>query len=280
MADEGVPKQSGSGTSGEGESHFLTDLELDEVLSAASALAEELSDEVGAEASEMSGDQQIEEGGLPGDIEAELAELENLVEQTRTDVDDSQDTQEDGEPDTNEEAPDEPPGEVQAKDLDVPGFMSEFTDDLPPEPQKPAPAPTQPTPSPASAEAAPAPAPAQPQPDPKPEAALQPKKPGVVGTALAEPPQPKDEFAAVPAEETQESPVTSSKLVARILPALHAHVDRISPALLLCAERCVDVLEKVDRPISRLAKPVRIFAGYAAVATLGVSLIVLVLAMF
>lgn len=282
MTDELPPDQPQPDAPNGADSELVSADELDEVLSQAAALATDLSSELGVTDgtpdSSGSPDAPAIRKEAPADLDRELNDLQQLVATAGEELNDEPASPNDpGGPDTHPQAF-KSERSSSGDSYDVPDFMSEFT-----EPQQPDAAPDESR---------------QPQSKPPPvnpsestsESASQTKsvhipKPGVVGTGMigvvgTAPPTPavKDESPAIvkddPADDA--SPPSIAKKSRRI--AREAG-SRLSPLALRLGLQGVRVLERIDRPIRGVSRPVRRLIGWIAIATLGTATIVFLISL-
>lgn len=261
-------------------SEMVSESDLDDVLSQASSLAAELSEEIGVDAgSPAPAAASIDDDTADVSVEVGLEELERLVAATREEVDG--------------DAPAADPPNSEPEDLAVPDFMSEFTEPEPPSSDEPE-APGEPD---AAEESPPLPAFDEPIPttttasndaqivsDPslgivatgtvKKEAPPEPL--GVVGT-----PSPEVvEDPASPEADDSEGEASEEPTVSKRAALVQTVVGKAGPLLFMVCDRGVSLLEKIDRPIQRLGQQPRRLIGWLAIATLGTSLLAFIVSVF
>ncbi len=263
----------------------ISDQELDDVLAQASSLADDLAEEVGlAEKSDQQGEPHEPPDGA-ADLDAELSELEQLVADASSEVNEEAESADETAPSAEESTPrsEKPP---------IPDFMEEFT-----RPQEPADAEPAATKTPAStAPPDPATTSETKEQDADASGTTLSAKPGVVGTGmigvvgapLSTP--PTDDRAtegteasdtAAPTEE-DDTPETASyvSVVARLVHTVKQSAGRFSTMGLTLCNRALGLLEVVDRPFARLGEPVRRVIGWIAIATVGTAVIVYMISLF
>jgi hypothetical protein len=280
---------------------LVSEQELDDVLAQASALASDLSDEVGAIGRDGSDPepapqtQQPTGTGAPGvDLDTELRELEKLVSETGDQLGpDSADSDQARAP----FAQDDPGPQTPPNALDVPDFMAELT-----EPDRAADAgqPENAPPTTTDQSESLADDPAAPQ-----EAAQTPHAEGQL-TGEAQSPAFQDHSAHDPhakdnahfdgsdltaARDTE--PETDSQRQSDTPPEdptppqpgrfeelARRATARLSPLAATTCDHIVTALEVVDRPFARVGNRIRYLAGWIAIATVGTSLVVYFLSLF
>ena len=273
--DDSLPNPSDDGA--------LSNQELDEVLAQASSLADELSEQVGRA---EDWDPQGKHGEPPAgatDLDAELSELERLVADASSEVDEEAHSTDQGT--TLAEESSAPQSENQS----IPDFMAEFTRPEGPEEEQRAaesPPPGAPLGPPAASETA----------DHSSEAsgqhAARITEPGVVGTEIIgvvgrQTPPPTDHETAEtsePAGPMEGGDGTAAVLAGRVTVGLNdiarRAAGRLSPIALKLCDRVLHLMEVVDRPLARLGAPVRTLIGWVAIATAGTAVIAFVISLF
>ncbi len=276
---------------------------LDDLLADAASLANELAGEVGdPEASDAPAQPSQPTSALdepPDGLDAKLAELEELARTATAEIGDGNEAppsdEQQSAPEATEDASSEPEPQTPT---DVPAFMGDLMQPAEPEP-----------PAAAEASAAATPPAAEPSVDadsPKPQPPRDRPLPGVInaetiqslpdldalpslddgtGTDQAPPPgdlpatdkpQPKQDKAPDGAEEKPKDPSEEPATKPRHNPFRHLAARLSTPALAVC-ERSATALEAVDKPFSKVGDVPRRIIGWFAVATLFVSLIVLII---
>jgi hypothetical protein len=280
MSEEFPPDQPPSDSPQGGDAEFVSEKELDEVLAHASELANELSEEVGAPngSADARGtpEEEARAAASPPGLDAELIELQQLVERTSRELDAAQDrpTREstssgDASARTAEPGP-------SANGYAVPDFMAEFTQsEEPPESGDSAPEASGEARQPSAASGAVEGERGRTQPEERPA-----PRPGVVGTGMigvVGTPYPKlsdAEMPLVPLPDEQVDPETQASPVGGWGHRIRAGATLLSPIVLCVCARAVHLLEQIDRPFARLGHNVRRVIGWIAVATVGTSLFV------
>lgn len=281
MADKHPPdKHSSSGSSEDGGSGLISEQELEEVLAQASALATDLSEQLGMGGDDPSSDSLARDSNiapaaagtetgdsdsidnLPQDLDAELGELERLIAATRSDVTETGEGSD--EPAPSAEAPAQVPEEPAVADPGPGKSVPDARDD-PPVDQR-------------SSESA------------GPGADLTfhavSVKPGIVGSGKigvvgTHTVSPKVD-ASAPMEtpdEPAEADDTPQKF-AGIANVIRGAATHLSPTVLAGCERAVNLLELIDRPLGRIGDPVRRLIGWVAIATIATSLLVFLYSLF
>ena len=258
MTEELPPKPPES--SDDTNANALPEAELDAVLSEAAALAGDLAAQIGEAppvALEMATriEAPSELASSTEQVELELAELERLVDVASTEV---------KEPPTRKKQA-EAPKEAESS-YDVPDFMSEFTE--------PAADPVEPTAPPEDSMAALDDLLAGKAPEP---AVAKPAPPGPLGVVSSNKPPAVPEDPPADQPETRE-PGRLRRMVDRVFGAMVRRAgvlgDRLAPLACAVCHRGVGVLELIDRPLGRIGGGIRRVVGLAALATLGLSLLV------
>ncbi|UCC31358.1 MAG: hypothetical protein JSU86_03595 [Phycisphaerales bacterium] len=279
MTDEQRPNHTSPEPPEGPDSGVASENELNEVLAQASSLAAGLSEEVGTvEQPPVSEEprQTPEKAEDPAatDLDVQLAELERLVAETDSEVDDTR-----GSPDEDAQVLSETRTSLITHP--VPEFMEEFTraeglgDAAKPEPQAPAAAIPPGGPGEGVTESR--------SPDVSDLGAG--PKPGVVGTGMLGvvgevPPVPEGTEEPAPAEpgEPGHEPVEEVSAVSkigRLADVMHKAAARSLPAALAVCDRAVTLLEVINRPVAdRLGDSTLRVIGWIALATLGTSVIV------
>lgn len=293
MTDESNPGQNPSHPPDGKESEIISEQELDQILSQASSLAANLSEDVGSPG-QSSPERSISDTSQ--ELDAELSELERLVSETAVEVDGmsettdeavsaSEDMQEELASDTPEDSSRRPAQKdkeasaaeplLRPKPPPVPDFMDEFT-----HPEEPldgkSPSAVAPKPMVSSSKAA-SEKPAAPVALPKP-GVVRSRKTGTVDAGIRfldeESPQ-----TSVSTHEGDESEVEVEQLpplkrLIRQIPAL------LSPVVCAACMKAVAVLDIIDRPFSGLGKVPRRLIGLAAISTAGLAVIILLISLF
>jgi hypothetical protein len=270
MADQKPPDQPPGDPTNRAESG--SEQELDEVLAQASALAADLSEQVGAGDDPHRAVDRPEvpptDGGSQSDLEAELGELERLIANTGKDLETGADTA--AEPSAGN--PPAPPAaaEAPAPQTAIPDFMAEFTrpeglaEDTTGRPGQPSPSSQQ------SGVGT----------HPSPQPVVVPKA-NAVGTTLraaiatsnmesSSDAVGDDRQSHLPAEQRDESgPGTETS--PGPAGAIGTRMWRLGPVAIRASKPVVAALEIIDRPIARLGCGVRRLIGWIAIATIGTS---------
>lgn len=282
MNEELPPDQQPSDSPQDSAPEFVSEKELDEVLAHASDLANELSEEVGPPDDLADGrgawDEEVRATAPPPGLDAELVELQRLVERTTRELDAAQERPKSESASSGEASEVTADREPPANGYTVPDFMAEFTQlEALPESGDRAPEPSE--------EVQPPSAPSgvveggrggsQPKPQPVP-------RPGVVGTGMigvvgsAHPKLSDAEMPSVPLPDEQVDRVEALP-VGGWSQRIRAGAAWLSPIVLPVCARAIHLLEQLDRPFGGLGPHVRQVIGWIAVATIGTSLIVYLL---
>ena len=243
--------------------------ELDALLAEASSLASEISEEVGEvelQGTEGEVSRPTNASGDPSNnLDAQLAELEQLAETAGSEIGADADelSQPPPEPDAlSQPEPASPPESETGGE--VPSFMDEFT-------------------RPEEAQAAETPVAGLPNtPASSAPGVVSSKTVGIVSSAGATP-SPDDSPAgpveAFDEEDTEpEEPPAEADSVARVNPVRRAAAC-LPPAALAVCERSANLLEAIDKPFAGIGENLRRILGWVAVATFATSLIVLLLSL-
>jgi len=243
MTDDPSSNQLQPDLPGDADAGLLSAQELDEVLAQASSLATDLSEQVG-KADEPGRAQ----ANAPADLDTELKEMEQLASTMDAELGGGVGTMK---------------GDSASAKSAVPDFMSEFM-----EPQQPTTSANESHSSSApgsSGNAAPTVAPTP--------------RPGVIGTGLigvvgTSPPaiaKKAEKPLVEEIEETEEAPPSRPGRKLEVFKSIGA---RVGPLVSGVGLQAVRVLEKIDEPVSGMSQPVRRMIGWAAIATLGTSVVV------
>jgi hypothetical protein len=247
----------------------LREDELDALLAEASSLASEISEEVG----------EVELRGTPGEVsrpanasgdpsnnlDAQLAELEQLAETAGSEIGADTDELNGRAPEPDSVSQPEPasPPESETGD-EVPSFMEEFT--RPEEPQ----AAETPVAGPPNMPASNAPG------------VVSSKTIGIISSTPRAPSlddRPAGPVETFDEEDTEpEEPPAEADSVARVNPVRRAAACLPLAALAAC-ERSATLLEAIDKPFGGIGENLRRILGWVAVATFATSLIVLLLSL-
>lgn len=260
MTDNETPNRQPSGPEGELPPGQVSEGDLDDVLANASALAEDLSEQVGASSGHVAAEpatSSADDATLPSDIDAELMELERLVASAGQELDDANEPGDErapliDEPDVTSEAG--APSDAGAASPDttsIPDFMAEFTRSEG-EVDRSAGAPGT-----ANGQSAHSPVIAP--------------RPGVVGTGMVG--AAGDMGASSKADAGSEAGLTSG-LMSKLMMRARRVVERVGLPALRWGEKAVALLEVIDRPFGRLGNSVRRVIGWVALATAGTSVLV------
>jgi hypothetical protein len=280
MAEEHSPDDSLPNPPDDG---ALSNQELDEVLAQASSLADELSEQVGhAEDQEPQG-KHGEPPASATDLDAELSELERLVADASSEVDEEPHSTGQGATLADElSAP-------QSGDPSIPDFMAEFTrPEGPDEEQGAAESPPIDAPSgpPATSEAADHSSKASGQ------HAARITEPGVVGTGVIgvvgrQAPPPTDHKTVETSEpagpmkgDDGTAAVRVGRVTVRLRDIARRAFGRLSPIALKLCDGVLRLIEVADRPFARLGTPARTLIGWVAIATVGTAAIVFIISLF
>lgn len=281
MADKHPPdKHSSSGSSEDGGSGLISEQELEEVLAQASALATDLSEQLGMGGDDPSSDSLARDSNiapaaagtetgdsdsidnLPQDLDAELGELERLIAATRSDVTETGEGSD--EPAPSAEAPAQVPEEPAVADPGPGKSVPDARDD-PPVDQR------------SSESAGLGPDMTVPAVSVKP-GVVGSRKIGVVGTHTV---SPKVDASAP--METPDEPAEADDTPQRfagMANVIRGAATHLSPTVLAGCERAVNLLELIDRPLGRIGDPVRRLIGWVAIATIATSLLVFLYSLF
>ncbi len=285
MSEEFPPDQPPSDSPQGGDAEFVSEKELDEVLAHASDLANELSEEVGApnDSAGAAGarDEEARAAASPPGLDAELVELQQLVERTSKELDAAEEEPKRKSTSSGDaSAPTTEPG-PSANGYSVPDFMAEFTQtEEPPESGGRAPEPSGEARQPSAASGAVEEERSGPQPEQRPA-----PRPGVVGTGMigvvgtAHPKLSGAETPSVPLPDEQVDPEMPPSPAGGWAHRIRADATRLSPIVLSVCACAVHLLEQIDRPFARLGNTVRRVIGWIAVATVGTSLFVYLLSL-
>ena len=293
MTDESNPGQNPSHPPDGKDSEIISEQELDQILSQASSLAADLSEDVGSP-DESGTERSISDTSQ--ELDAELSELERLVSETAVEVDGTSETADEAASapedrqvettiDTLEDNDEQPAQEDQEpsaaepllkpKPPPVPDFMDEFTH------------PEEPLDGKSSSAVVPKPVVSSSQKaTERPGAPVALPKPGVVRSRETEAVD-----AAVPSldEEALQTSVSThegdeSEAGVEQLPPLKRLMrqipEKLSAGAWAACTKVVSVLDIIDRPLSRLGQVPRRLIGLAAIATAGTAVIVLLISLF
>lgn len=285
MSEELPPDQPPSDSPQGGDAEFVSEKELDEVLAHASDLANELSEEVGApnDSADAGGarDEEARAAASPPGLDAELVELQQLVERTSKELDAAQERPECESTSSGDASAPTAEAEPPANGYSVPDFMAEFTQtEEPPKSGGRAPEPSGEAEQPPTASGPVGGDRSGPQPEQRPA-----PRPGVVGTGMigvvgtVHPKVSDAETPSVPMPDEQVDPETQPSPAGGWAHRIRAGATRLPPIVLSVCACAVHLLEQIDRPFARLGHKVRRVIGWIAVATVGTSLIVYLLSL-
>lgn len=292
MTDEQTPDQSQPDSEGSDSiDEFGSDEELDQLLAEAASLASDLSQEVGDASEEGGSESPPPDSDQTDDVsamlDAELAALEALVSDTSDELGDANDDSTDtsataSEP---EAEPVSAPQEIQALDIPVEGDAADnipVFDDVQPDDAQPVDVidtPSSMDDKVQEVEEIPAVI-TQPQQDPPsedqptPQMVVQSRKPGVVGSGLMGAVKGKGKSK----KDEDDTDIEEEPPIPKWLQLLN---EKVSPVALVVCSRGAKILDKLDSRIGdKVNDQIKTLVGWAAIATLGTSIIIYILSLF